>query len=254
MDELVANLAAKNTTTNIAQRPTLQSRTQSSLSISCNNTIISRPSTIGRKTSCPTVVELSRISNCFTTSPTGSTIPENSPIVLNGVTLMANGLRQRDRNSISHHHHYNSGASKGGKQQQQQQQDQLYSNLVSTRRRRVTHGHRRCHSGAEISVGSLVGQSSLLTEPSSVSETTAEDASRTIQSLRQQASTIDNLLLEVTGADDGIGCCQATRHNKKNFVQKELQYVVGVMTAPIRLLPIFKEKKLKLQRSNGSLV
>jgi len=247
MDQLIANLAAATNDKTNTTRPTLQSRAQSSLSISCNDT---RPSTISRKSSCPTAAELSRISNSFTTSPTGSTIPENSPIVLNGVTLMENRIRHRD-GSGRHNQHSDASDGGGGKQLQQ---EQLYSKLVGTRRRRFTH-HRRCHSGAEISVGSLVGQSTLLTERSSVSETvsSAEDASRALRSLRQQASTVDNLLLKVTGADDGIGCCQvAQRHKKKNFVKKEFQYVVGVMTSPIvRLLP---GKKPKLQRSNGSLV
>jgi len=213
IDELVANLAKRPSTS-------LNSR---SVSISCNDSSIElwRPTTIGRKSSCPTVIE------------TGSSIPENFPIIVNGIAM--DGIRHRDGDMYSE--------LTTGKH--------VYSSLVGDRRRRV---HRRSHSGAEISVGSLVGQSTLLTEPSSGGSFTDSEASsvrRTMRSLRQ-ASTAKKLLLNATGADDGIGCCQARR--PKSLVKKELKYMVGMVTAPIRLLPIFREKKARLKRSTGSLV
>eukprot|EP00547_Thalassionema_nitzschioides_P002432 CAMPEP_0194201382 /NCGR_PEP_ID=MMETSP0156-20130528/1662_1 /TAXON_ID=33649 /ORGANISM="Thalassionema nitzschioides, Strain L26-B" /LENGTH=301 /DNA_ID=CAMNT_0038926553 /DNA_START=148 /DNA_END=1053 /DNA_ORIENTATION=- len=155
-----------------------------------------------------------------------STIPEHS-IIVNGISM--EGIRSRNGGLFG-----------------ENSADPKHSTLIGDRKRRA---HRRFHSGSEISVGSLVGQSTILTELSSGASLDSDASS--VRALKS-ASAANGLLLTTTGADEGIGCCQARRD--KSIVKKELKHVVSMVTAPIRLLPIFKEKKAELQRAKGNLV
>jgi len=214
MEELIADLALQRSTSTSSHH---------------HNHNPPRPDLINRTISCPTK----------------SAIPENSPIVINGIAL--NGTKHKDNNDDDDN------------------TSNIFPEIVGGRKRRV---HRRVKSGAEISVGSLVGQSTLLTEStvagssftggvSSSSCCYSEDASsvrRTIQNFRQ-VSAVANLLLSATGTEDGIGCCSRSQQQQGSKVKKELKYVVKKVTAPIRMIPLFKEKKTKLKRSTtGSLV
>mmetsp|Transcript_7630 Transcript_7630/g.11667 ORF Transcript_7630/g.11667 Transcript_7630/m.11667 type:complete len:346 (-) Transcript_7630:26-1063(-) len=213
LDELVANLAMQNTST---------STHANNRHLSCTFEM-QRP-VLARNLSCPSAAEFSAASTNF--SSRTDSIPEHS-IMVNGISI--NGIRSRNGDVFGECFKSNR------------------SLLIGDRKRRV---HRRCHSGAEISVGSLVGQSTILTELSSGASYTDSEAS-SVRALKS-ASAANDLLLSITGADEGIGCCQARQD--KGIVKKELKHVVGMVTAPIRLLPIFKEKKADLQRSKGNLV
>ncbi|KAI2492631.1 hypothetical protein MHU86_21907 [Fragilaria crotonensis] len=157
-----------------------------------------------------------------TRSGTSYSIPEDS-VIINGALI--EGIRSRDADFLPFD----------------------YPEL-GNRKRRV---HRRVHSGTEISVGSIVGQSTLLTAPTSTPSISDSDASSIRKSLRS-ASIAEEMLQEITGANDGIACCQVRR--PKNVVKEELKYVANKLTSPIRMLPIFKEKKAELKRAKGSLV
>lgn len=184
--------------------------------------LVDRP-TLGRNRSCPVRMDFSVASSMPSTrSGTSYSIPEDS-VIINGALI--EGIRSRDADFLPFD----------------------YPEL-GNRKRRV---HRRVHSGTEISVGSIVGQSTLLTAPTSTPSISDSDASSIRKSLRS-ASIAEEMLQEITGANDGIACCQVRR--PKNVVKEELKYVANKLTSPIRMLPIFKEKKAELKRAKGSLV
>lgn len=217
MEKLVARLAVRQTSPPRA----LSTRDPSPL--------VERP-TMGRNRSCPVRMDFSVASSMFSSNRSGTTfsysIPEDS-IIVNGVVM--DGIRNRHGDlsvgDTSNHHA-----------------------LLGNRKRRI---HRRSYTGTEISLGSIVGQSTLLTAPTSTASITDSEASSIRKALRS-AHTAEELLLSYTGAGDGIGCCQARR--PKNIVKEELKYVAGKLASPIRMLPLFKEKKAELKRAKGNLV
>lgn len=217
MEKLVARLAI---------RPTSPLR---ALSTRDPSPLVERP-TMGRNRSCPVRMDFSVASSMFSSNRSGTTysysIPEDS-IIVNGMVM--DGIRNRNGDlsvgDMSSHHA-----------------------LLGNRKRRT---HRRSYTGTEISVGSIVGQSTLLTAPTVTASITDSEASSIRKALRS-AHAAEEMLLSYTGAGDGIGCCQVRR--PKNIVKEELKYVAGKLTSPIRMLPLFKEKKAELKRAKGSLV
>jgi hypothetical protein len=128
-----------------------------------------------------------------------------------------------------------------------------YSKYMGNRKRRVSH---KGYTGAEISLGSIVGQSTLLTSSSCRTVTpsvTSSEASSFRRALRS-SHEVEDLLLNVTGADEGIGCCQV--HRPKNIIKEEFKYVAGklLQKSPLRKLPFFHGEKVEFQRAKGSLV
>ena len=185
--------------------------------------LVDRP-TLGRNRSCPVRMDFSVASSMPSTrSGTSYSIPEDS-VIINGALI--EGIRNRDTDFIPFD----------------------YPELLGNRKRRV---HRRAHSGTEISVGSIVGQSTLLTAPTSAPSISDSDVSSVRKSLRS-THIAEEMLQDIIGANDGLACCQVRR--PKNVVKEELKYVANKLTSPIRMLPIFKEKKAELKRANGSLV
>lgn len=213
MERLVAKLAVRQTSP-----PPVLTRSLSSL--------VERP-TLGRNRSCPVRMDFS-VASSMPSNRSGTTysIPEDS-IIINGALI--EGVRSRDGDFSSGENSNDAG-------------------LLGYRKRRV---HHRVHSGTEISVGSIVGQSTLFTATSSTASISESDASSVRKALRS-AHIAEEMLLSVTGASDGIACCQVRR--PKNVVKEELKYVAGKLTSPIRMLPMFKEKKAELKRAKGSLV
>lgn len=182
--------------------------------------------TLGRNRSCPVRMDFSVASSNISSIRSGtSSIPEDS-IVINGSVV--EGIRNRDSDILGSH--------------------SSHSALLGSRKRRV---HRRCHTGTEISIGSIVGQSTLHTSNTSAASFSDSEASSVRQALRS-AGTANDLMLNFTGASDGIACCQVRR--PKNIVKEEFKYVMGKVTSPIRMIPLFKEKKAELKRAKGSLV
>ena len=215
MERLVARLAIRQNSP-----PPVQTRSLHSL--------VERP-TLGRNHSCPVRMDFSVASSSMPSSTiSGNTfsIPEDS-VIINGALI--EGIRHRD-GDLSIGESFD------------------YSSLLGNRKRRV---HHRVHSGTEISVGSIVGQSTLLTSPSTTASITESEASSVRKALRS-AHIAEEMLLNVTGADDGIACCQVRR--PKNIVKKELKFVAGKLASPIRKIPMFSEKKAELKRASGSLV
>lgn len=101
------------------------------------------------------------------------------------------------------------------------------------------------------SVGSFVGQSSLITAPtvsSSFTESTICYKS-TAEACRK--------LSHYTGAEDGIACCTINAedaYRKKNVVKEELKYMIGLVASPIRLLKkADSARNVNLHRSGGCL-
>ena len=183
--------------------------------------------TLGRNRSCPVTMDFSVASSNMSTRSSTASIPEDA-IIINGTVV--EGVRHRNGDML--------GASS------------KHSALLGTRKRRV---HRRCHTGTEISVGSIVGQSTLLTSVSATSNASVTDSeASSVKKALRSAHTAEEMMLSYSGAGDGIACCQVRRH--KNLVREELKYVAGRLTSPIRLLPMFKEKKAELKRAKGSLV
>jgi hypothetical protein len=217
MEKLVARLAIRHTS---PPRP-LSTRDPSPL--------VERP-TMGRNRSCPVRMDFSVASSMFSSNRSGTTysysIPEDA-ILVNGMVM--DGIRNRNGDlsvgDMSSHHA-----------------------LLGNRKRRV---HRRSYTGTEISVGSIVGQSTLLTAPTATASITDSEASSVRRALRS-AHSAEEMLLSYTGAGDGIGCCQVRR--PKNIVKEEFKYVAGKLASPIRMIPLFKEKKAELKRAKGSLV
>jgi hypothetical protein len=182
--------------------------------------------TLGRNRSAPVRMDFSiASSNLSSNRSHTSSIPEDA-IFING--SMVEGIRNRDSDVLGCH--------------------SSHSALLGGRKRRV---HRRSHTGTEISVGSIVGQSTLHTSNTSTVSFTDSEASSVRKALRS-AGTAEELMMSYTGAGDGIGCCQVRR--PKNIVKEELKYVVSKMASPMRMIPLFKEKKAELKRSKGSLV
>jgi hypothetical protein len=192
---------------------------------------VRRP-TLGRNKSCPVAMDFSVSSSNQSKSSRSicSSIPEDR-IIVNGNVV--EGVRYRDADLIL-----------------SSPIDPSTAAFLGDRKRRV---HRRIYSGTEISVGSIVGQSTLLTATttSGTSHTASSDASSVRKAL-QSAEAAKELLQDHTGASDGIACCQVRR--PKNIVKEELKFVVGTLTSPIRKLPMFKEKQAQLKRAKGSLV
>jgi hypothetical protein len=60
------------------------------------------------------------------------------------------------------------------------------------------------------------------------------------------------MLLSYTGAGDGYWLLPS--ETTQEYRKEELKYVAGKLTSPIRMLPLFKEKKAELKRAEGSLV
>jgi hypothetical protein len=101
------------------------------------------------------------------------------------------------------------------------------------------------------SVGSFVGQSSLITAPTVSSPFTESTIcyKSTAEACRK--------LSHYTGADDGIACCTANAedaYRKRNVVKEELKYILGLVASPIRLLKkADSARNANLQRSEGRL-
>lgn len=212
MDELIANLALSHSRSHESP-PRLVTRGPSPS--------VLRP-TLGRNKSCPVTMDFS-----VTSSNYSSIARSEDTIIVNGSVV--GGVKNRDGDSWDRMHPKD-------------------SRLLGDRKRRV---HRRNNTGTEISLGSIVGQSTLHTANTSMASYTDSEASSVRKALKSAVSAGEKLL-NYTGAADGIACCQARR--PQNVVKKELKFVVGQLTSPIRKIPLFREKKADLKRAKGSLV
>jgi len=225
MEELVANLALSNSLSGEDQLSLDYSPTTTHVNTRGPSPNVARP-TLGRNRSCPVRMDFSvASSNISSIRSVTSSIPEDA-IIINGSVV--EGIRNRDSDVLGSH--------------------SSHSALLGQRKRRV---HRRCHTGTEISVGSIVGQSTLHTSNTDTASFTDSEASSVRKALRS-AGTAKELMNSYTGASDGIACCQVRR--PKNLVKEELKYVMGQLASPIRMIPMFKERKAELKRSKGSLV
>jgi hypothetical protein len=223
MEQLVAGLALNNSLS--GDQSSFDNNSPPSVLTRGPSPSVMRP-TLGRNRSAPVHMDFSiASSNLSSNRSHTSSIPEDA-IIINGSVV--EGIRNRDSDVLGSH--------------------STHLALLGGRKRRA---HRRSHTGTEISVGSIVGQSTLHTSNTSAVSFTDSDSSSVRKALRS-ASTADELMMSYSGAGDGIGCCQVRR--PKNIVKEELKYVVGKMTSPIRMIPLFKEKKAELKRSKGSLV
>jgi hypothetical protein len=116
-----------------------------------------------------------------------------------------------------------------------------YSKLLGQRKR-----HFRIPSSASvISVGTLVGQSSLKTAPT-ISSEVSSDASA-VKRLFEAAHQTEKLLQEQAGVEDFMV------RRKTNIVKEEMKYMLGVVVSPMRKIPFLKPKPVDLVRSKGTL-
>ena len=97
--------------------------------------------------------------------------------------------------------------------------------------------------GSIITVGTLVGQSSLKTAPTITSEISSEASA--VKKNFQTSHQAEALMHEHAGVED------FTR--KRSIVKEELKHFLGVMASPMRKMPLFKQKPLDLVRSKGTL-
>jgi hypothetical protein len=105
--------------------------------------------------------------------------------------------------------------------------------------------------GTEIHVGSIVGESTLVTSPLSMFSASVTDESILCNSPRS-SYTAGKLILDAIGADEGINCYQVRR--SRGIIKAELKYVTKKLFHPIKKMSRFKEKKAELIRSTGNLV
>ena len=160
MERLVARLAIRQNSP-----PPVQTRSLHSL--------VERP-TLGRNHSCPVRMDFSVASSSMPSSTiSGNTfsIPEDS-VIINGALI--EGIRHRD-GDLSIGESFD------------------YSSLLGNRKRRV---HHRVHSVTEISVGSIVGQSTLLTSPSTTASIT-ESVASSVRKALCSAHIAEEMLLNV---------------------------------------------------------
>jgi hypothetical protein len=116
-----------------------------------------------------------------------------------------------------------------------------YSQLLGQRKR-----HFRIPSSASIiSVGTLVGQSSLKTAPT-ISSEVSSDASA-VKRLFEAAYQTKKLMLKQAGLEDFMV------QRKSNIVKEEMKYMLGVVVSPIRKIPFLKPKPVDFVRSKGTL-
>ena len=221
MDELVARLAVKsNPSSGASCAPPVSSSSRVPKPILARNRSCPAPTT-SDFASVASTISASNKSGILSSRSVDS-IPEDS-ILVNG--SLVEGISHRDGESTV------------------LRKD---SALLGNRKRRT---HRQCYSGTDISIGSIVGQSTLLTSTSGASITSSEASS--VRRQLKSAASAETLLRDYSGASDGIACCQVRK--PKNLVKEEFKFVVGKVTSPIRLL-LPKEKKAQLQRSTGKLV
>lgn len=125
--------------------------------------------------------------------------------------------------------------------------------LLGDRKRRTM-----CRVQSNSSVGSFVGQSSFTTAPTVSSSYTG---SETCSARKNKASVeASRKLVSHLGADDGVACCALRAeeaYRKKNVVKEELKYMIGLVSSPIRNLPLLKKgdspQNVNLTRSGGCL-
>mmetsp|Transcript_12498 Transcript_12498/g.28981 ORF Transcript_12498/g.28981 Transcript_12498/m.28981 type:complete len:329 (+) Transcript_12498:2088-3074(+) len=118
--------------------------------------------------------------------------------------------------------------------------------LVGRKRRHVD--HIRHGSGTTITVGSMVGQSSMSTAPTMSSELSYSP--KMVRKHLQQGKEVEKRLNWVSGVDESIGCCAAA--SQRNVVRDEVHYLLGRISSPIRNLR--KKPCVELKRASGRLV
>jgi len=115
----------------------------------------------------------------------------------------------------------------------------IQNKSIKCRKRQI---YRRCHPTERVRAGCIVDESTLLNERSNTSVTDSEESS-VHEVIRSLHSTPANNLHRI------IMIKRPT-----NRVKEEFKCAVGVVPAPVRLLAIFKGRKVELHRSKGRLV
>jgi len=118
--------------------------------------------------------------------------------------------------------------------------------LVSGRKRRI-HTHQASSATSNVSVGSMVGQSSLFTAPTMISESTYSASS--VRQHFMQTKVAEKRMNWVTGAEDGVGCCTQPR---RSAVRQEVKYLLDRVSSPLRMI-YNRKPSVELQRSSGTL-
>lgn len=121
--------------------------------------------------------------------------------------------------------------------------------LTGRKRRQQT--HYRTQSGTSISVGSMVGQSSLLTAPTMSSSSDTESASSLRRNM-QQMQLAQRKLSYATGADEGRNCCNTPSRKMGSVVRNEVKHLLGKVSTPIRKLHK-RGGGVSLKRASGTL-
>lgn len=123
------------------------------------------------------------------------------------------------------------------------------SKLLGDRKKRTL-----CRVQSNCSVGSFVGQSSFTTAPT---VSCSYSGSETCSARKNKASVeAARKLVSHLGADDGISCCTIRAEEafrKRNVVKEEIKHMIGLVSSPIRNLPLLKKGDVNLTRSGGCL-
>lgn len=126
--------------------------------------------------------------------------------------------------------------------------DHPYADLLGNRKQRK-HPQKRYSTtlhGPEICVGEIVGQSRVTNVGTGV-----DSANDDISTIRRAVEATDKLVQFDEETSDGSACCRVSaqqQHYKKNFVQKEIQYITNKVSRALK-------PKVKLQRTTkGCLV
>jgi hypothetical protein len=127
--------------------------------------------------------------------------------------------------------------------------------LLGDRKRRP---HRRTPSltgTIDISIGSIVGQSTAptITSSSTTRESEGGGLSLTPKEIRRSMQSAVSAQRKLASYGEDHGMSVGSVRKRANPVKEELKYIMGVMSTPIRKIPLLKKKGAELQRSRGTL-
>ena len=120
--------------------------------------------------------------------------------------------------------------------------------VAGRKRRQQGFGHRRTQSGTSVSIGSMVGQSSLLTAPTMGSTSDSEQSASSLRRGMQQMQLAQRKMNNFTGADEGRDICKSKRRG--TGVRDDVK---NFLSTPIRVLGPKSKSKPSLKRASGMM-